>query len=97
MILDANQLASIRQHNDEELRKGSRATHGYPANTVQNLLHTIEALKKENATLKAKAEKQDSQEARLNAMEAQLAELRRALGLGENKGEKAAENTGEDD
>jgi hypothetical protein len=57
----------------------------------------IEALKKENAALKAKAEKQDSQEARLNAMEAQLAELRRALGLGENKGEKAVENTGEDD
>lgn len=56
MILDANQLASIRQHNDEELRRGSRATHGYPANTVQNLLHTIEALKKEKKKWKKLAQ-----------------------------------------
>lgn len=56
MILDANQLASIRQHNDEELRRGSRATHGYPAHTVQNLLHTIEALKKEKRKWKKLAQ-----------------------------------------
>ncbi|WP_319541229.1 hypothetical protein [uncultured Pseudodesulfovibrio sp.] len=47
MILDANQLIAIRQRNDEEVRRGNRGTHGYPAHTVQNLLHTIEALKKE--------------------------------------------------
>lgn len=56
MILDANQLASIRQHNDEELRRGSRATHGYPAHTMQNLLHTIEALKKEKQKWKKLAQ-----------------------------------------
>ncbi|SOB57883.1 conserved protein of unknown function [Pseudodesulfovibrio profundus] len=56
MILDANQLASIRQHNDEELRRGSRATHGYPAHTVQNLLHTVEALKKEKRKWKKLAQ-----------------------------------------
>ncbi len=56
MILDANQLASIRQHNDEELRRGSRATHGYPAHTVQDLLHTVEALKKEKKKWKKLAQ-----------------------------------------
>lgn len=56
MILDANQIASIRQHNDEELRKGSRATHGYPAQTVKNLLHTVEALKKEKRKWKKLAQ-----------------------------------------
>lgn len=56
MILDSNQIASIRQHNDEELRKGSRATHGYPAQTVKNLLHTIEALKKEKRKWKKLAQ-----------------------------------------
>ncbi|BCS89832.1 hypothetical protein [Pseudodesulfovibrio sediminis] len=56
MILDANQIASIRQHNDEELRRGSRATHGYPAQTVQNLLHTIETLKKEKRKWKKLAQ-----------------------------------------
>lgn len=56
MILDANQLASIRQRNDEELRRGGRATHGYPAHTVQDLLHTIEALKKEKRKWKKLAQ-----------------------------------------
>jgi len=56
MILDANQIASIRQHNDEELRRGSRGTHGYPGHTVQNLLHTIEALKKEKKKWKKLAQ-----------------------------------------
>lgn len=56
MILDANQIIAIRQRNDEELRKGSRATHGYPAQTVQNLLHTIEALKKEKRKWKKLAQ-----------------------------------------
>ncbi len=56
MILDANQIASIRQNNDEELRGGNRATHGYPAHTIQNLLHTIEALKKEKRKWKKLAQ-----------------------------------------
>ena len=56
MILDANQLASIRQHNDEEIRRGSRATHGYPAQTVKNLLHTIEAMKNEKRKWKKLAQ-----------------------------------------
>lgn len=55
MILDANQIASIRQHNDEELRRG-RSKHGYPAQTIQNLLHTIEALKKEKKKWKKVAQ-----------------------------------------
>ncbi len=56
MILDANQLAAIRQRNDEELRRGNRGTHGYPAQTMQNLLHTIEALKKEKRKWKKLAQ-----------------------------------------
>ncbi|MBG0790042.1 MAG: hypothetical protein H0S80_06035 [Desulfovibrionaceae bacterium] len=56
MILDANQIASIRQHNDEQLRQGGRGTHGYPAQTIQNLLHTIEALKKEKRKWKKVAQ-----------------------------------------
>jgi len=56
MILDANQIAAIRQRNDEELRKGSRATHGYPAQTIKNLLHTIEESKKEKRKWKKLAQ-----------------------------------------
>ncbi|WP_419785491.1 hypothetical protein [Pseudodesulfovibrio sp.] len=56
MILDANQIASIRQRNDEELRQGNRGTHGYPAQTVKNLLHTIEALKQEKRKWKKLAQ-----------------------------------------
>ncbi|CCH48608.1 hypothetical protein [Pseudodesulfovibrio piezophilus] len=56
MILDANQIAAIRQRNDEEVRRGKRGTHGYPAQTVQNLLHTIEALKKEKRKWKKLAQ-----------------------------------------
>lgn len=56
MILDANQLAAVRQRNDEELRRGSRGTHGYPAQTIQNLLHTIEALKQEKRKWKKVAQ-----------------------------------------
>ena len=47
MILDADQLASLSQHNDEELRRGGRGPHGYPAPIILNLMHTVEALKKE--------------------------------------------------
>ena len=56
MILDANQLAAVRQRNDEELRRGNHASHGYPAHTIQNLMHTIEALKKEKRKWKKLAQ-----------------------------------------
>jgi len=56
MILDANQLAAVRQRNDEELRRGNRGTHGYPAQTIQNLLHTVEALKQEKRKWKKVAQ-----------------------------------------
>lgn len=47
MILTSDQIAALRQRNDEELRKGHHAKHGYPAPTIRDLLHTIEHLKKE--------------------------------------------------
>ncbi len=47
MILNASQLNAIRQLNDEELRKGQFASYGYPAHTIRDLLHTVEAMKKE--------------------------------------------------
>lgn len=56
MILDANQLQSIKQRNDEELRQGSRNTHGYPAQTIQNLLQTLDAMKKEKRKWKRLAQ-----------------------------------------
>lgn len=46
MILNANQLTALRQRNDEELRK-EQQSYGYPAHTIRDLLHTIEATKKE--------------------------------------------------
>lgn len=56
MILDANQLTALQQRNDEELRRGARATHGYPARTIQDLLHTVEAMKKEKRKWKRLAQ-----------------------------------------
>ncbi len=56
MILSASQLRALRQRNDEELRKGNFAKHGYPANTIQDLLHTIEALKSEKKKWKKVAQ-----------------------------------------
>ncbi|PIE69021.1 MAG: hypothetical protein CSA21_04350 [Deltaproteobacteria bacterium] len=47
MILNASQLSALRQRNDEELRKGKYAKYGYPAHTIQDLLQTVEAIKKE--------------------------------------------------
>ncbi|MBG0776069.1 MAG: hypothetical protein H0S85_06495 [Desulfovibrionaceae bacterium] len=65
MILDANQLAAIKQRNDEELRRGSRASHGYPAQTVLNLLHTVEALKQEKRKWKKLAQERGKSLARI--------------------------------
>lgn len=47
MILSAQQLRALRQRNDEELRKGQYARHGYPAHTIRDLLQTVDAIKKE--------------------------------------------------
>jgi len=47
VILNAQQLKALRQRNDEELRKGQYAKHGYPAHTIRDLLQTVEAVKKE--------------------------------------------------
>lgn len=47
MILNATQIKALRQRNDEELRKGRYAKHGYPAHTINDLLQTVEALKAE--------------------------------------------------
>ncbi|MFW5489552.1 MAG: hypothetical protein ACNI3A_14215 [Desulfovibrio sp.] len=56
MILNASQLRALRQRNDEELRKGSFAKRGYPANTIQDLLQTIDAAKKEKKKWKKLAQ-----------------------------------------
>ena len=55
MILDANQLAAIRQHIDEALRRGGAGSDP-SLRTIQNLLHTIEALKKEKRKWKRVAQ-----------------------------------------
>ena len=47
MILLASQLRALKERNDEELRKGKHGRYGYPAHTIQDLLQTIEAMKKE--------------------------------------------------
>lgn len=46
-ILSSSQLVALRQRNDEELKKGTRGSYGYPAKTINDLLQTIENLKKE--------------------------------------------------
>jgi hypothetical protein len=45
MILNAQQLAALRQRNDMEISKGSRSTHGYPKDTIRDLLQTIDELR----------------------------------------------------
>ncbi|ABB39809.1 hypothetical protein Dde_3015 [Oleidesulfovibrio alaskensis G20] len=56
MILNASQLEAIRQRNDEELRSGTRTSHGYPAATIRDLLQTVDALKKEKRKWKKLAQ-----------------------------------------
>ncbi|XPV76242.1 MAG: hypothetical protein ACNI27_16775 [Desulfovibrio sp.] len=57
MILTATQLHALRQLNDEELKKGKHAKHGYPAQTIRDLLHTVEAMKQEKRKWKTLAQK----------------------------------------
>ncbi|WP_461208982.1 hypothetical protein [Desulfocurvus sp. DL9XJH121] len=47
MILSASQLDALRQRNEEELALGGKATHGYPAQIIRDLLHTVEHVKRE--------------------------------------------------
>lgn len=56
MILSASQLRALRQRNDEELRRGEYLKQGYPADTIQDLLHTIEAIKSEKKKWKKVAQ-----------------------------------------
>jgi len=46
-ILSSSQLSALKQRNDNELRKGKKASYGYPVHTINDLLQTIEHLKKE--------------------------------------------------
>jgi hypothetical protein len=45
MILNAQQLTALRQRNDMELSKGARSSHGYPKETIRDLLQTIDELR----------------------------------------------------
>lgn len=56
MILSSSQLRALKERNDEELRKGKYAKYGYPAHTIQDLLQTVEAVKKEKKKWKQLAQ-----------------------------------------
>lgn len=56
MILSSSQLRALRQRNDEELRRGDYVKMGYPADTIQDLLQTIEAVKSEKKKWKKVAQ-----------------------------------------
>ncbi len=56
MILSSSQLRALKERNDEELRKGKHGKFGYPAHTIQDLLQTIEAVKKEKKKWKQLAQ-----------------------------------------
>ena len=56
MILSSSQLRALKERNDEELRKGKHGKYGYPAHTIQDLLQTIEAVKKEKRKWKQLAQ-----------------------------------------
>lgn len=56
MILSSSQLRALKERNDEELRKGKQGKYGYPAHTIQDLLQTIEAAKKEKKKWKQLAQ-----------------------------------------
>ena len=56
MILSSSQLRALKERNDEELRKGKHGKYGYPAHTIQDLLLTVEAVKKEKRKWKQLAQ-----------------------------------------
>jgi len=56
MILSSSQLKALKERNDEELRKGKQGKYGYPAHTIQDLLQTVESIKKEKKKWKQLAQ-----------------------------------------
>lgn len=46
-ILSSSQLAALRQRNDMELAKGRKSTFGWPKDTINDLLQTVEEIKKQ--------------------------------------------------
>lgn len=56
MILSSSQLKALKERNDEELRKGKQGKYGYPAHTIQDLLQTVDAIKKEKKKWKQLAQ-----------------------------------------
>lgn len=46
-ILSSSQLAALRQRNDMELAKGRKSTFGWPKDTINNLLQTVEEIRKQ--------------------------------------------------
>ena len=56
MILSSSQLRALKERNDEELRKGKHGKYGYPAHTIQDLLQTIDAMKKKKRKWKQLAQ-----------------------------------------
>lgn len=52
-ILSSSQLAAIRQRNDFELSKGKRSAHGWPKDTINDLLQTVEEIRKQKKEMAA--------------------------------------------
>lgn len=46
-ILSSSQLAALRQRNDMELTKGRKSTFGWPKDTINDLLQTVEEIRKQ--------------------------------------------------
>lgn len=46
-ILSSSQLAALRQRNDMELAKGRKPTFGWPKDTINDLLQTVEEIRKQ--------------------------------------------------
>lgn len=45
MILSAQQITSLRQRNERELSLGARSAHGYPKETILDLLETLDEMR----------------------------------------------------
>lgn len=46
-ILSSSQLSALRQRNDMEISKGRKSSYGWPKETINDLLQTIEEMKKQ--------------------------------------------------
>ncbi len=45
--LSSSKLAALRQRNDMELAKGRKSTFGWPKDTINDLLQTVEEIRKQ--------------------------------------------------